>query len=271
MMQPYALYASPEPEIMDWEAFCSWVARFSTGLSDENYDKEQDQKLVKRCRKQGHLSVFEHWPVTVHLKQSECGEARDILLMAENPAVLTTPSWYQRDRTWRTNLRVLWLLDEAGLRPGWDHGHPKEPHRHRLETFEIGCSRGCADELRTYRVLTSYVMESQRRVFPAGVIYKASQPVQKLAEAALTMCYNLTTTGLKNEDVKEAFPRAAVTRFVMTSTLSGWSHIIQQRLVGTTGRPEAEIRKVASHINESLVQRYGVSWASEYCRQDPRC
>jgi len=276
-MKPYAVCATPNEET-NWIDHLSWVARFSTGKSDEVYTHEENLRVVKGCYKRGHLSVFEHWPVTVNFGSCVWTKAfsqrfyQRSLRECESMALLTLPF---NLLPWRTNAAVLPVLASIRLRsaahnrytPGYTvkYGHPPEPHRHRLETFEVGCSRGCADELRTYRLLTSYVFESQRRVVPAGIIDKGDSQITQLAE-----CYLATAKALSfvksAEVVKELYPRSVACRFVMTSTLGGWAHIIDQRLRGVTGRPESEIREVAGQIDESLRMRYGETWARDFRR-----
>ena len=230
----------------DWISFLGKVA--ATSHRADGDDPAKAKKRVERCFRQGHLSVFEHWPIVLPAPPTH-SERR--------------PSWRRLGQGYYGNLRMC-IPD--GPRDDSDFarlnsfvfqsrvGAAIEEHH----TFRFTCSRACMAQLRTYRFAVAHIVESQRYCNYAKLGFEFVCPenpeTRQNAQHAVDAYTKLLEQG-KAEDARAWLPMCHRTTHVMTAPRWKWGEIIKQRAHHSTGRAQRETSELIKRVEAMLAGR----------------
>ena len=251
------------PKVAEWRmSGTDWVNHLArvaaVSRCADTTDMKRNRRRVEHCWENGHLGVFEHWPI--------------VALFTPWPMSRPVPNYRERDRVFYGNLRHVLesigtqktfpyeILDDAVVNSSTTI-HPVE----ELRTFHITCSRACSHQLVRYRQWMSIVQESQRYVnyVKKGHEYLWFDNSVEDIEFRLQPCYAaydvLIAKGVKPEDARYVLPNATATRLVMTAPVWEWEHVLTQRAHHRTGRAQEEISSICQRIEKLLEGDYDAS------------
>ncbi len=148
----------------------------------------------------------------------------------------------------------------------------EEVETHKNFTFRFITDRGVTHELVRHRPC-SFAQESTRYVnykqgisiaLPTG-FYEKPEAVQEEYTTAFWdsekhYC-NLIEMGESPQQARAVLPTALKTEIVVTTTFAEWLHILNLRMVGTTGAPHPDIKTVmemayAHMCEDPIIQKY---------------
>lgn len=150
-------------------------------------------------------------------------------------------------------------------------GRPNILLHHLTHTVKFVCDRGVSHEMVRHRV-ASFAQESTRYcnysknkygneltvIFPCffeSLPYDPRFDVWRHScENAEEMYFRLLAMDSKPEEARTVLPHSVKTDLIVTATEEEWQHIVDLRLIGTTGRPHPQIKEVMAIIINDLLK-----------------
>jgi len=146
-------------------------------------------------------------------------------------------------------------------------------YRHIFRTFHYRTDRAIAQQITRHRNLTSFSMESQRYcnyskdkfgrsikfIIPDGLtVFKETDPViqvlkQSLSHDETTYFELINVFGIKAEDARGVLPNCTATEFIMTTNVSEWQHIFNERC---TSFAQSDVRKLMEETRNILRKEF---------------
>ncbi len=240
--------------------------------SEKNITHDSADKFVNTIKKNKHLTVTEHsWEARVYYDIRRFGEMPKgnwckYLYFSEHKPLIARNS-----RAWEEAIAQCPELDEmAYFNPHesdlrvWAHQY-NEPFLMRA-TVRVICDRGVSHELVRHRPpafsqeSTRFVNYTKRGVefiepfwySESGLITKAIWRVAcKVSELSYTLLIKL---GWAPQMARSVLLNSLKTELVVSATLQEWQHIINQRVLGTTGTPHPQMAEVMLPVAEAFLK-----------------
>lgn len=254
--------------------------------SEGNITEDSAKPFVDRMIASKHFAMLEHGtvylklPVVSHTTESGVVYDDAIEMFRKHPfsiCILTTDYAYVT-----TNLR---FIAEESLEYVLQYlCEPTEYHQKRY-TMRFVCSRACATQIIRHRAF-SFAMESQRFInyskekfgseitfiCPRNIDYdKALQYGQfhtkdriKTPESVFVCNLNnaeqdyiyLIKEGWKPQEARQVLPNATKTELIVTGFAISWEKFFDERMKGTTGKPDDEIQYLATQAHDLLKEEF---------------
>lgn len=155
-------------------------------------------------------------------------------------------------------------------------GIPDILFKHLTHTVKFTCDRGVSHEMVRHRV-ASFAQESTRycnygkdkygneiTVILPTFFYTGELPYdlrfddwREACEKAEEIYFELLRNNAKPEEARTVLPHSVKTDLIVTATEQEWQHIVDLRLIGTTGKPHPQIKEVMKIIIDDLVRESG--------------